>query len=341
MSHQIETFEDGTAAFFTNREPAWHRLGTVTDGAQTAQDALELAQLDWEVIKSDDPISVPVITNDGVQNLALDGKFMTYRNHPKTGLEALGVVGNVYWPLQNSEAFAFLNMVADESGAVFETAGSLDGGKRVFMTMKMPETMQIGGEDAVDSYLLAWNSHDGSTPFGVATTKIRVVCQNTLTWALNAKETNRKTFRHTKTIEGRVQQAREALALSFKSDEVFQHHADALISREMNEREFRTFVSTALLPDLKGKNVTENMVRNLEAKRSSIVGLFNAPTQDNIAGTRWAAYNAVTEYESWLAPTRGGESSSEQRARRDILATTEGNGWDLSRKAMGLLVAAN
>ena len=148
MAHNIEQFADGSSAFFSNREVAWHKLGTVTDGAQTAQDALKIAQLDSVVKVSENYISTTV---DG-QTITLPDRYLTYRNHPKTGLSALGVVGNRYTPIQNSEAFEFLNHIADESGAVFETAGSLNNGARVFMSMKMPESMKLaGGQDTVDS----------------------------------------------------------------------------------------------------------------------------------------------------------------------------------------------
>jgi hypothetical protein len=60
MAHRLEEFEDGTSAFFSAREVAWHKLGTVTEGALTAEDALKTAQLDWQVIKSDDPVSTMV-----------------------------------------------------------------------------------------------------------------------------------------------------------------------------------------------------------------------------------------------------------------------------------------
>lgn len=337
MAHMIETFTDGSAAFFSNREPAWHKLGTVTDGAQTADDALRLAKLDWTVRKSDMPVGVPVIEDGGVSMLTLDDKFMTYREHPELGTQALGVVGSVYEPFQNSDAFAFLSNVVDESGAIFETAGSLDGGRRVFMTVKMPDHMQIGGSDAVDSYLLAWNSHDGSTPFGVAHTNVRVVCQNTLSWALQGAS-NRATFRHTATIGGRVHQAREALSLTFKADKLFQEAADRLIATPMPRVEFKNFVTDTLLPV--PKDATEKIALNTEVKQSQIISLFDAPTQESIAGTRWAAYNAVTEWESWAMPTRSTDNDGSVRARRTIIQATEGTGGDLSRKAFKHLVNA-
>ena len=105
MAANIETFEDGTSAFFSNREVAWHKLGVVTDGAQTSNQALQVAQLDSIVKVSENPIAAEI---DG-KLITYQNRFLTYREHPKKGTTALGVVGKRYTPIQNSEAFDFLN----------------------------------------------------------------------------------------------------------------------------------------------------------------------------------------------------------------------------------------
>ena len=112
MAHAIEEYTDGTAAFFTAREVAWHKLGTVTDNALTAEDALKTAYLDWEVFKSELPVQtvVPAFSGQAMETIKFDDKYMTYRYHPKTQkADALGVVGNRYTPVQNADAFSLLN----------------------------------------------------------------------------------------------------------------------------------------------------------------------------------------------------------------------------------------
>src|SRR5690606_19715075 len=89
-----------------------------------------------------------------------------------------------YTVIQNEEHAGLLNALVDESGAHFETAGALQGGKRVFITMKLPGHMSIGGVDRVDQYLAAMNSHDGSSAFTFMISPVRIVCQNTLNFAL-------------------------------------------------------------------------------------------------------------------------------------------------------------
>ena len=335
MAHNLEQFEDGTTAFFTNREVAWHKLGTVTQGALTAEEALQTAYLNWEVIKSEDPVStmVPMFGNSAMEQGSMEeitypDKFMTYRYHPKTHkAEALGVVGNRYTPVQNLEAFSFLNFLADESGAVFETAGSIDNGKKVFMTMKMPDTMKIGNIDNVDLYLMAWNTHDGSSSFSVAVTPIRVVCQNTLTAALKAAQST-FSIRHTPKAQGKIQAAREALGLTFAYCEEFEKMAESLLSQSMTDKEFVSLVET-LVPI----NEDEERARNLaETARGTMMALWNAPTQANIKGTKWAAYNTIVEYADWAKPVR---SNNTETARAIRIVT--GTGDKLKNKALALL----
>ena len=325
-----DEFEDGTAAFFTNREVAWHKLGVVTPNALTAEDALKTALLDWKVIKSDTPVETIVPTADGksTSKITFPDKYMTYRYHPKTKkADALGVVGNRYTPVQNAEAFSFLNYVADESGAVFETAGSMNNGRKVFMTMKMPEGLQIGGQDAIDLYLMAWNTHDGTSAFNLLVTPIRVVCQNTLTAAIHSAKSN-YALRHTPGVNGKIQAARDALKLTFKYTEEFEKMAEKLISQEMTDKQFATLVEEVFPIDEESQRATTIA----ETARGTLMGLWKAPTQANIANTKWAAYNAFIEYSDWASPIRG-KNPETLRAERII----SGAGDRFKNKVLALL----
>lgn len=331
--HAVEVFEDGTAAFFSNREVPWHQLGTITDGAQTVDDALRLAQLDWEVVKSDDPVQVPVLTNEGVVMVSAADRYMTYRDHPKLGLQGLGVVGKQYTVIQNKEAFDFLNALTHESGAVFETAGSLRGGTQVFVSMKMPQHISLGGgQDTVDLYLVCSTSHDGSKAFTAFVTAVRPVCANTVQFGLQTAH-SKWYLKHTSNVKGKVQQAREALGMVVKYQDAFQEEADRLISTSMSEREFAQFTER-LMPTSDKMSVLQ--VTRTEEARAALTGLWNAPTQSNIARTRWAAFNAVTEWADWVKPVKAGKRDADvARAERVFLGAAE----PIKQKAYALLSA--
>lgn len=309
-----ETKADGTRAFFTaGRKPAFDTLGNETLEARTAEQALAEAGLNWQVFKSEEPVSVmvPMLGESAMEQNSLTEvvsreKFMTYRYNPTTQVpEALGVVGSRYTPVQNEEAFSFLNYVADESGAAFTSAGSLDGGRKVFMSMKLPEGIQVGGVDNVDMYLLAWNTHDGSGSFSVHVTPIRLWCTNQIRMIIRTAHSS-FTHRHTPRVGGKIQAARDALKLTFKYVEEFEREAESLLSQKFSDKEFYKLVET-LIPIDEESERTRNVA---EEARQNLVGLWKAPTQENILNTKWAAYNAVAEYADWTKPVRGSNTDA-------------------------------
>src|SRR5919206_826472 len=158
MAHELETYADGSVGFVSAREHAWHRLGTVLPGTFDAAAAMSHAKLGgWQVRK--EHLQAVAMTSDGVSTLQVPGKYATVRTNPVTGApEVLGVVGESYTPIQNEEHCDLLDTLVDESGAHFETAGSLRGGRQVFLSMKLPETRTVGGVDPISTYLAALNS---------------------------------------------------------------------------------------------------------------------------------------------------------------------------------------
>lgn len=319
MSHEIEEFQDGTAAFLSARQDAWHRLGTTLPGAFSAEDAMTYAKLGgWNVRKA--PLqTVPQITVDGVDaGLECPDMYAIIRDHPITGqAEVLGgtSVGRLYEPIQNEAHADVLNLLTDTTGAVFETAGSLHGGKQVFITMKLPDTMAIGGEDAVDVYIAAVNAHDGGASFKLMVTPVRVVCANTLAAALGNHQAVFK-IRHTKSAAGRIEQAREALGLSFKYIAAFEEEAQAMAASHIELAEFRSVIQ-GLFPEGKPNSKAE---QNRGVKIRTLDYIFQAA--DENAGalrfTRWGAYNAVTAYADHYAGTSTKMDDQDARALRAI-----------------------
>ena len=302
MTDAIETYGN-QAAFYSAREDAWHRLGTVTREAKQASEALAIAHLDWQVEK------VPLFTESGLE---VPGRFANVRKNPFTGeLEVLGVVGDRYEVVQNNDNCDFLDVVAGQSGSVFETAGSLYNGRKVFVSMKAPKTMRIGGHDEVEFYLLASNTHDGSAPFCLAATPIRVVCRNTERQAiLSALSVYR--IKHTGDIAGKVEDAQEALGVMWDFSGEFESWANSLYNQPFDEAQFRDFVENHVFPEPKDEE--SDLVRGRRQERQgSLIHLWkSSDTTEGIRGTKWGAYNAVTEWFDWNLPIR----SEDRRAER-------------------------
>ena len=324
-----ERLSDGTRAIAGNREVPWNRIGVETDGAMTAEEALTMAQLDWRVKVSDEPVGITV----GGELIQVENKFMTYREHPKQGTQALGVVGNRYTPIQNIEAFSFLNHLVDEAGAVFQSAVSLGNGEKVAIVMKFPETMMFAnGTDGIDKYIIATNSHDGSSSFTVAVTPLRLICTNQIRMAVR-NATAKIALKHTSGATSKVQQARETLGLVFKYQEAFEQEVEKLLSIKYTDADYKTFVEK-LIPEPKGNGVTERKINAVAQTRADLTNLWKAPTQQIVAGTAWAAYNAVAEYADWFKPVRGNEDKLIIRAEKSL-----GGDSSLKERAQLLLTA--
>lgn len=314
MAHQIETFSDGTAAFVSARQSAWHRLGTVAEGCLTAAQAMKTAYLDrWNVRKIG--IEGAEVSEEGVETVRADDRWMTVRTHPKTGkLDYLGIVGSDYTPVQNEECCDLLDTIVDEAGAHYETAGSLRGGRSVFVTIKLPTAMQIAGVDDLDLYLAVNTSHDGKSQVSVDATPIRIVCANTQQLALRQSRA-RYSFRHVPGAKkSHVAHAREALGIIWDYYTEFESEAEHMINESLTAGEFERIIAQVWpLKDDVGPRALNNQKRRDEELHQLFSG---ADTQANIRGTRWAGYQAIAEYLDHFAPAK----SDEVRATR-VLTT--------------------
>lgn len=327
MAHNLDT-TNGQTSFVSAREDAWHQLGTVLDHSFTAEEAMEHGLLGgWKVRKS--PVVAVLETGEA---LPMPGRYAVVRDNPVTkDPEVLGNVGEAYHIIQNEEHAGLLNALVDESGAHFETAGSLDGGRKVFITMKLPGHMSIGGVDRIDNYIAAVNSHDGSTAFTIMTTPIRIVCQNTLNVALQGQPATYR-VRHTRGADKMLrQEARQALDLTFNYLDGFQAEAEKMINTALTQASFDQIIQQAWGA---GKDAAPSTVTRTENKLEEMSQLFaTALTQEGVRDTVWAGFNAITEWADHFAPTRG----TERDTARAMKAITDPG--DFKTKALKLMLA--
>jgi phage/plasmid-like protein (TIGR03299 family) len=330
MAHELD-ITDGQASFANSRTDHWHRLGQSVGHAMTAREALDAAHLaGWNVRKM--PLQVPqkpIIGDTGVTTpppLAVPDFYATVRTNPiHGGTDVLGVVGTRYEPVQNEASCDLLDAITDESGAHFETAGALRVGRETFVTMKLPDSMDFdghdGSKDRTEFYLATLNSHDGSSAFRFLVTPVRIVCANTHSAALGAAKAS-FAIRHTGGAHTSLQEARHALKLSWRYIEAFEAEAAALYAQPMDTEQVRHFADALLEVDSADSAAT---ARHRRERASGIVKLWtSSPTITPIAGTRWAAYNAVTEYLDHVVPVRGARSASDASAARAVRGITAG-----------------
>lgn len=309
MAHELEIGENGEVAFASLREPAWHKLGTVFEEEVNTAQMLKLAHLDnWNVRLED--VTLP-------ENFDSDKSYsFVTRTNPfdNTKNDVLGVVGERYVPLQNEDLFAFGDNLLDGGGR-WETAGSIKGGRQVFGSIALTDSITLdpnGRADKIDNYLLINTSHDGSIAIQASITPVRVVCANTLNLALSSfkgKNASKQSFkiRHTSTAEGKIAVAREALGLAHKYIDEFSVMANAMIEKEITKAQFDKIVELAYpAPEKDAKGSFKKYDDKIDLLNSIYVGQFN----DTISGTAWGAYNALTERLDWYRSARGGSNES-------------------------------
>lgn len=324
MAHNLEIKSNGKASFASTVN-AWHDLGVIVDKAMTSEEAIKLANLDYTVIKK------PLFSEfDGVGTVEMPnyfGMFRTDNNAP------LGVVGNRYTIVQNVEAFTFFDEIVGKGLAIFETAGVLGRGERIFISAKMPDTIRIAGtDDLTEVFVLLTSSHDGSGSIIAAVTPVRVVCQNTLNAALK-NTVARVAIRHTKSVEERLKAASNLLGISQKYvaevNEAFNHLATKKVSDEVAkaliEQLWATQKIDSTLPDKKDSTRILNIRNGVWESYQTGVG------QAANLGTAWGVYNGVTHY---LAHNQNYQSGD---ARFDSLMN--GTSAKKAQEAFDLLIA--
>lgn len=330
MAHDLD-MTDGIASFASAREHAWHRLGVTLPGKMTAEEALDAAHLArWNIRK--EPLTVqqePVLTENGVTHvspLEVPGKYATVRTNPVNGkANVLGVVGEQYTVIQNEEHAELLNTLVDESGANFETAGALRNGSQVFLSMKLPQHIEIktdGEPDRTDLYIVAMNSHDGSMAFRLLVTPIRVVCANTARAAMsNAK--SQFSIQHTRNAKRNIQLAREAMGLTFAYAEEFERQMQALQSQPLAADEGKDILARVFGFDL-SEEVTDRTRENREAKIKDAMDIWKvADTNVNCRETKYGLYNAVTEYVDHFSTVYGDQRADIVRAERAVMGSVQ------------------
>lgn len=286
-------------------------LGTTLEGTFTAEEAMKHGKLgNWNLRHA------PVFTTDPATGLQIPmpDRQAVLRDNPNTKgkVDYMGDVGTAHHLIQNEEHAGLLNALVDESGAHIEMAGSLEGGRKVFISMKLPGHINIGGMDPVENSLLAINSHDGSMSFTLAVLPVRYRCSNVLNVGSNSFR-----VRHTSGAQTNlVAKAREALDITFKYLDGIQQEFEQLVNTTMTQAQFESIIEREFGP---AEDASPAAITRADKKVEQITELFaDAQTQDGIRDTAWAGFNALTEWNDHFAPTRG-EDRDVARAAKAIL----------------------
>jgi phage/plasmid-like protein (TIGR03299 family) len=272
--------QNGTAEVFTAGKPAWHHLGINVEGAQTWESAIQLAHLDWTIRKEQ-------LFSKNKVAVSAYGLFRDDNNI------FLSTVGNRYTPIQNRDAFTFVDaLVEAEKGCHYITAGALGNGETIWCLAELPKSWNFrikGTDDIMTNYLL-FVEHRAARAACCKLTNVRVVCQNTMNLAMKDGE---KIFRlrHTPNVVEKMKSAKEIL-LSVKGQMRTLDEKFNILAQKKASNKIIGAVIKRLLPNFDKSERSKNVARDI---------LTRFELNDNNAfpserGTAFNLFNAVTGY---------------------------------------------
>jgi Domain of unknown function (DUF932) len=175
-------------------------------------------------------------------------------------------------------------------------------------------------DNEIQEYVLASSSHDGSLALQLSMTPTRVVCWNTLNFALRTAKQYYK-IRHTQSMDGKIAVAKAALGVANKYMDVFEAEAKELFEAEITKVQFEEIVKALYPePEVTEARGTKAAKTRWDAKFERIVALYTGETNKTITGTAWGAVNALTEENQWYRNVRAGNVEN---------ALAAGAGFDL------------
>jgi phage/plasmid-like protein (TIGR03299 family) len=274
-----------TLAYVKARGVPWHGLGTPVETLMNSAEAIKASGLDWTVDCE------PIQTAAGEP---IDFKRAVVRQSDR---KVLGVVGTNYQPVQNADAFDFADGIVADTGSHFETAGALDGGRTVFLSMELNgvEPIKVHGDSPVDTFLVLSNTHDGTKAVRATVTPVRVVCKNTLNFAF-AGSKGIFNVRHSGDVKSKMNAARDALGITVDYMRRFENVAAALQDLTVNEDRAEAVIRDvfAMSEDLEGATDSKRFANHPATRTMEIYG--SAPDLKAFYGTGWGVVNAVAEY---------------------------------------------
>lgn len=345
MAHNLNYNEKSKEyAFYSRKELPWHGLGQFVTEAKDAEEALRMAHLDYEIktgkvfvnFTPKDCTSVP--TQDGFKFVDLAGNVVGFS--PKRGAKIPGykclyrddtkeifdIVTDRYEVVQNFESLDVIfgiirgsDVVAgmdlnpnikSKNDIVIETAGALGKGETIFVTTRMPSySVKIPGKgsDLIDQYIVFTSSHDKSGMIVAMVTTIRVVCNNTLTMALQGSP-NKIAVKHTKNVRERMYQFGSILNVANNYSAEVKQILEHLVNVNVNSEDVKNYVYDIFIPEDK-RNTVLSMGNNIEKISNEIISsrlknkvnevisyIERGPGQDVARGTAYWMYNGVTAY---------------------------------------------
>lgn len=322
---------------------AWVQAGTAVN-AGSASEAARQAGLDWNVQLAD---MEAIVTNSVSEFETVTDHYSVPKRQAVLKLgkdntnEVIGVVGDKYKIVQNMEVFSALDTLVDSGDARYTAAGEYNNGANIWMVMELPTGIQVAN-DPHAAFLLVQSSHDGSCAVRIRPIIERLFCSNQINRIIKGKHKNAYTYvmKHTTNSELSVNDIRNITQLTYDSIQQYETVASTLLQRKVDERQVRNiFKSVWALPSeieqtpehLLSQGQRRQRTIALTARESAWTIYSQSPTQENIRGTAFAAWQAVIEHADHYA-----SGGTDRRA----IATISGRNDRIKDKALDLVLTA-
>tara|TARA_Y100000022_G_scaffold69827_1_gene60053 strand:- start:88 stop:1044 length:957 start_codon:yes stop_codon:yes gene_type:complete len=277
MAHMVETMA------YAGEVP-WHGLGVPVSNDLTPEQMMEKAGVDWEVQEVEafiqyDGRRIPTGQKSLVR--VTDGKILTN-------------VGENWNPVQNSEAFDFFHEYVMAGDMEMHTAGSLKDGQIIWVLAKVKQSFELFKGDQVDSYLLFSNPHQYGRSIDVRFTPIRVVCNNTLTFALENSADRAVKVGHRAVFD--PTRVKEQLGIATDKMQKYKEIAEFLGSKRYTQESYINYINE-VFPRSSDKRVREGMTTQESLSRAAKLcydALETQPGANYAEGSWWQAFNSIT-----------------------------------------------
>ena len=337
MAHDVEVNEDGTAQMFSVRDIPWHGLGAVLpEYPKSREELIEAAHFSNVekrpvFIQLADGTYIPADTHSGIVRVN-DQKPLSIMgaSYEAEGADEIALVDFTLALMDINPSDMGLE-IDGEIPIKFTNGGHLANGKKAWLCYELPKDIKIGGLDseAIRIFGFAHTSYDGTWKFGTAMSGVRVVCANTAAAAF-ANAAAKWSTKHTKNARSRIDEARRTLKLAYAYADTFESEMNELLEQEFTKGQFEDMVKS-LFP-----KTDSNDPAPFSREQYSLIGLLeSSPTlNDDIRYTKWGAFNAVTEYQSW--GRRLNDTDTPDAEKRTVNALF-GKGVDAAQKAYNYL----
>ena len=297
MAHNLNYNEiTGKYSFYSLKEKAWHGYGQISDNKLSSREVLIQSQLAYPVDKAPHIYRFP-----SGNEIISDNSYYTFRTDTEEILGD-GLTAD-YHVVQNVDAFSFFDSIVNGEGIIYETAGALGKGERIFITAKLPNYIKVGKDDMIEQYLFLSTSHNGSESITIAFTPVRIVCNNTLNAALgNCSNVIR--IKHTASAETQLKEAHKIMGMVNTLSPLMEQAFNQWSKISITDNQVQKLIQVALAPNKETLNNIRDgrMEENSSVYKNQVYSAFGysmmADTQnmETTKGTLFGAYNAVTGY---------------------------------------------